>query len=172
MDKDGRLDKVNGKKEELIKIVMENVPHDNEIDYSDIPKLSDEQLTNMKPAGHKTLIMRDIFKKIHKEINDVNQKWGEQTYPIFDRTLMYREGGCTPKRMCEHYEIPSETRAKFLVNNSANKDELTWMHILMEEVSEACSTCDPELLEDELIQVATMAIKAIESLRKNGLHGK
>ena len=37
-------------KEEKIKLAFKNAPDDSEINYDDIPKLTDEQLKKFKPA--------------------------------------------------------------------------------------------------------------------------
>lgn len=93
-----------------------------------------------------------------------NRKWGEQNHPILDPQLIDR----SPSRMCEEYEIPSESRAKAMCDIHANRGDVTWMHILVEEVSEVASCQDNvELLRQELIQTAAVAVAMIESLDRN-----
>lgn len=71
--------------------------------------------------------------------------------------------------MCEEYEIPSEDRARAMVNLSENKGELTYFHILMEEISEAASCgSNTEALRTELIQCAAVTVAMIESFDRNG----
>lgn len=44
----------------------------------------------------------------------------------------------------------------------------TWVHLLREEVAEAFAESDPTRLEEELIQVAALAVSWVESLRTRG----
>lgn len=41
----------------------------------------------------------------------------------------------------------------------------TWMHLVREEVAEAFKENDPDLLEDELLQVAALCVSWVEKLR-------
>lgn len=108
--------------------------------------------------------MENIFIEIKKERESQDLKWGVQNHPILDVKLINR----TPYRMCEEYEIPTESRAKYMLNVSANRGELTYMHILVEEVSEvACSMGNTEKIRNELIQVAAVAVAMIESIDRN-----
>ncbi|WP_336205309.1 NUDIX hydrolase [Nonomuraea sp. LPB2021202275-12-8] len=47
---------------------------------------------------------------------------------------------------------------------AAGAGALTWRHILMEEVLEACAETDPERLRTELVQVAAVAVKWAQAL--------
>lgn len=109
--------------------------------------------------------METILNEIRQERIKQETKWGEQNHPVLDPALVRRD----PTRMCEELEIPSETRAKRLceVNNARGANN--WMTILVEEVSEAAS-CGEDVvaLRKELIQVAAVAVAAIESLDRNG----
>lgn len=93
-------------------------------------------------------------------------KWGQQNHPDFDRVLLEREGGCSPERMAEHYEVPTEARGKFLCQNAFATKQGTYAHILIEEVSEAVGACNasPEDLRAELIQVAAVAVAWVEKI--------
>ena len=44
----------------------------------------------------------------------------------------------------------------------------TWVHLLREEMAEAFAEGDPQRLEEELIQVAALAVSWVESLRTRG----
>lgn len=107
-----------------------------------------------------------IIKSILDERERQEQKWGTQHHPSFDQTLLNREGGCTPRRMCEEYEIPSEPRAKFLCEEAFRKNQVTWAHIFIEEVSEVIGTCnqDKEVTKKELIQTAAVIFAWLEDL--------
>lgn len=82
--------------------------------------------------------METIIQEIKAERMYQEGKWGQQNHPILDPQLLNR----SPERMCEEYEIPSETRAKGM--------------------------CDMLAERKELIQVAAVAIAMIESLDRNG----
>lgn len=61
---------------------------------------------------------------------------------------------------------PEADRAKQAVTDAAAEGHLTWRHILHEEVLEAFAEDDADRLRAELIQVAAVAIKWIQSLDK------
>lgn len=107
-----------------------------------------------------------IIESILAERERQEQKWGTQHHPSFDQTLLNRIGGCGPERMSEEYEIPSEARAKFLCEESFRKNQGTWAHILVEEVSEVIGTCnqDKEVTKKELIQTAAVIFAWLEDL--------
>ena len=109
--------------------------------------------------------MQNIFDEITAERQKQETKWGRQDHPILDPDLI----GRSPDRMCEEYEIPTEGRAKQQTDVMALRGTQTYMHILVEEVSEAAS-CDSnvEALRKELIQIASVAVAMIESLDRNG----
>lgn len=105
--------------------------------------------------------MENIFDEIKKEREKQEEKWGEQNHPILDPLLIDRDG----QRMCEEYEIPSENRARQLVEIHAMRGDLTFMHVLIEEISEAASCGgDMDKLRKELIQSAAVLVAMIESI--------
>ena len=109
-----------------------------------------------------------IAHQVLQECNKQVEKWGEQNHPCLDQTLLNRPGGCTPERMCQHYEIPSEGRAKFMCDNAFKTKQGTYSHILVEEVAEAISEQDPVKRREELVQVAAVAIAQIEKIDRVG----
>lgn len=62
--------------------------------------------------------MENIFNEIRTEREKQEAKWGQQDYPILDPVLI----GRSSRRMCQEYEIPSEDRAKQIVNFCAERD--------------------------------------------------
>lgn len=109
--------------------------------------------------------MDSILEEIKKERCLQDLKWGIQDHPSVDPILTGRNGGATPQRICEEYEIPTEERAKSLCNLAALKGVLTWSHILVEEVSEVISTLsDDGKRREELVQLAAVAIAWIQSI--------
>lgn len=108
--------------------------------------------------------MEYILNEIKKERTKQDLKWGIQNHPILDHTLIDRD----PTRMCEEYEIPTENRAKQLCEINAKRGTLTFMHILVEEISEAASCKNNiDALRKELIQVAAVAVAMVDSLDRN-----
>lgn len=109
--------------------------------------------------------MENVLNEIKDERLKQEAKWGQQNHPILDPILLDRP----PVRMCQEYEIPSENRARQMCETHANRGDLTYMHILMEEVSEAASCGrNTSSLRKELIQVAAVAVAMVESLDRNG----
>ncbi|MEU7833998.1 NUDIX domain-containing protein [Nonomuraea sp. NPDC049129] len=76
-------------------------------------------------------------------------KWGMQTVP--DGTGA--EGA-----------VAEADRARLETEEAARRGELTWRHILREEVLEAFAESEPEALRTELIQVAAVAVKWAQAL--------
>lgn len=112
----------------------------------------------------KVINMATIINDIINERLRQDKKWGVQHWPSLNQILMNREGGCTPERMCEHYEIPSEERAKFLCENAFKTGEGTWTNIIVEELSEAVCSENDELRRKELVQLAACVVAWIEDI--------
>lgn len=94
-----------------------------------------------------------------------DKKWGEQNHASFDPVLSSWDGGAPAERMANEYEIPGEARAKFLCQKAFAEGQGTWMHILVEEIAEACGSYDkPDKLREELVQVAAVVVAWIEML--------
>ena len=109
--------------------------------------------------------MKNIFEEIKAERERQELKWGVQNHPILDPMLIHRDA----KRMCEEYEIPSEERAKQMCDIHLERGDATYMHILVEEISEATSCLDNvQQLRKELVQCAAVVVAMIESLDRNG----
>lgn len=107
---------------------------------------------------------KSILNEIVQERNHQDRKFGFQVHPCLDHTLLNREGGCTPERMCEHFEIPTEARAKFLCNNSFKNGQGTFAHIAIEELSEAVSEFNIYTRRAEVIQLASVCVAWVESI--------
>ncbi|MCA2226485.1 NUDIX hydrolase [Nonomuraea aurantiaca] len=60
--------------------------------------------------------------------------------------------------------VAEADRARQETEEAARRGELTWRHILREEVLEAFAESDPEALRAELIQVAAVAVKWAQAL--------
>ena len=114
-------------------------------------------------AGH----MEEISQEVQQERVAQLKKWGVQNHPCVDQVLVKREGGFTPERMCEHYEIPSESRAKFLCENSVSNNQVTWTHIALEEFSEAVSAKTASERRKELVQLAAVVESWIDCIDRH-----
>ncbi|PVB16820.1 hypothetical protein I3U42_01260 [Mycobacteroides abscessus subsp. abscessus] len=121
-----------------------------------------------------------VLQLIAYERHRQQEKWGDQNHPNVDPVLTRRVGGCTVKRMAEEYEIPSANRAKFLCQTAAERGQVTWGHILVEELAESIESAtlldqatdlpdDARLalrykLHQELVQVAAVAVAWAEKV--------
>lgn len=105
--------------------------------------------------------MKEIIEDVLAEVARQDIKWGIQHNEALDPILI--EGGAN--RMAEEYEIPSESRAKFLCNMASNRDELTWAHIAVEELAEvvACMK-DKKAMREELVQLTALCLQWIKDL--------
>ena len=108
--------------------------------------------------------MENILNEIKTERTRQDEKWGIQHWPSVNQVLIGREGGCTPERMCEHFEIPSEDRAKFLCENAFKNNEGTWSNIVVEELSEVVCAPDETTRRTELVQLAACVVAWIEDI--------
>lgn len=108
--------------------------------------------------------MEHILQEIVNERIRQDQKWGKQNHPSVDVVLENRDGGCTPERMCEEFEIPSEDRARQMCEIHAKRKDLTWTHIVVEELSEAVSCKNDAERRQELVQLAACVVAWIENI--------
>lgn len=132
-----------------------------------IDKFPAELATAGNALEHPARFHRSVLAEITEERRRQDAKWGEQNHPDVDQVLMTRPGGCTVERMAEEYEMPTANRAKYMCDQAAKKDQTTWGHILVEEVAEAIEAATQEstqLLREELVQVATVAVAWIEAI--------
>lgn len=92
---------------------------------------------------------QDVLAEVLQERYRQNVKWGEQNHP--DGT-----GG----RLLQLIAATARTDCQI----AAHDGELTWRHILREEVQEAFAEEDETALRAELIQVAAVAEQWVEAL--------
>lgn len=106
----------------------------------------------------------NVLQEIAAERVAQDAKWGEQNHPLVDPVLRNRPH----TRMAEEYEIPTALRATRLCQMAAERGQVTWLHILSEEVSEfmaaAQHTDDRAYARAEMVQVAAVAVAVIESI--------
>lgn len=103
------------------------------------------------------------------EIQSQLERWGVQDHPSVDPIISAWEGSYHAQRICEEYEIPTESRAKFLCEMANSRNELTWSHIAVEELSEVISAPDDATRRGELVQLAAVVLNWIDSIDRNAL---
>ncbi len=105
-----------------------------------------------------------VLEEVARERRRQDAKWGEQNHPSVDPVLSGRSGGCTPERLCKHYEIPTEARAKYLCDTEHHAGVGTYASIAVEEMSEAVSAPDDVARRKELVQLAAVVVGWIECI--------
>lgn len=106
--------------------------------------------------------MEKIFEEIRTERNKQDQKWGQQNHPVLNPDLK------SASAQCSWHALPEEDYARTLVDKGVKEGTLTFMNILVEEISEAASCQDAVELRKELIQSTAVLVAMIESLERNG----
>jgi hypothetical protein len=116
----------------------------------------------------------EVLAEIGAERIRQDAKWGEQNHPLIDQLLVAQ--GRPHTRFAEEYEIPTALRATLMCQGAAAKGEVTWLHILVEEVSEFMAAAETAHLmhgaaeaRAELVQVAAVAVAAIEAMDRNSV---
>lgn len=93
-------------------------------------------------------------------------KWGEESHQYV--TLKVFRSDDIQAEIPKEYGIPTEDQAKQRLNKAVENEDLSWAHILVEEVSEAIASAkDPNALRSELIQVAAVATAWIEQIDRD-----
>jgi hypothetical protein len=98
-----------------------------------------------------------ILKEVLKERERQDKKWGEQNH-----LLLHPETSFTKeeyKKISELYKERCDERAE--------KGIVSWYDILMEEIYEVFAEEDAEKQQEELMQVAAVAVSIVECLRRN-----
>lgn len=95
---------------------------------------------------------------IKYEILRQHQTWGQQNHPS------------VPKKGEPAHGIPAERVAKIQCELARTNNRMTWAHILVEEVAEACCADSPQHMIEELVQVAAVAISWVDSIHRNELN--
>lgn len=111
--------------------------------------------------------IREVLGEVFNERLAQHQKWGQQDYPILDPDYINRDH----RLVAVHYGIPSCFVAQDSVAFKSQIGKLTFLDILIEEVSEVAGSNrhgDKQNLRKELIQVAAVAVQMVESLDRNG----
>jgi hypothetical protein len=104
-----------------------------------------------------------VNSKVYKEIlaEEVRQIgiWGEQNHPCI--------GDISPEWVSEHFEIPTEEKAKFLCEEAFRNGEGTYAHIMVEEMSEAVNALNINSRRAELVQLAAVCVSWIKKIDRD-----
>ncbi len=95
----------------------------------------------------------DVLEAVAAERERQEKKWGRQSYP-------------TGARLVKVFDDVQERAAKGACERAAREKKCTWRHILGEEVAEFNNALGDVEAEKELLQVAAVAVSAIEDLRR------
>lgn len=95
-----------------------------------------------------------VLREVRDERFNQDAKWGQQNHPDAPSVCA-----------CASVGIPTADDARFNCDSESFAGEVTWAHILVEEVSEAVDAArDPEQLRAELVQVAAVVIAWIQAI--------
>ena len=109
---------------------------------------------------------KSVLDEIQRERNKQDIKWGEQNHP-FHHPLCAVDS--VDKKevdaiVAEFYHIPSQQEVKQFCDSLIPLNQTNFATILLEEVVEALSESTDEAIRAELIQVAAVAVNAIEAI--------
>jgi hypothetical protein len=106
---------------------------------------------------------------VMREINEQNKKWGEQNHPSGTHPGEFWASNEFFNYWCNAKEISDTVRT--VVNERAKEGNLTWLGILLEEVTEAFAEEEGEALITELTQVAAVAMQWAVCIRRRQRSG-
>lgn len=109
--------------------------------------------------------MENIFREIKFERIKQDKKWGVQNHPCLDPILLNKD--TTPQRMCIEYEIPTENRARQLLELAIENGTLSYAHIALEEFTEAVSEFDIHKRRQEIVQLAAVLVAWVEKIDRD-----
>lgn len=98
-----------------------------------------------------------------------DQKWGVQNHPSFVQVPEYSTRQDKALWLSTFYGIRCPTSARKVCDSADLDGKLTYMHILVEEVAELTEAATPKARQEELIQVAAVAVAWAESIERNEL---
>lgn len=105
------------------------------------------------PANHTAEVLAQVATERHRQI----ELWGDQRFPLKHRNDP--EGIASP--LGRSYAVLAES---FKALGKALGPDDSWDRVLLEEVFEALAETDPAKMRTELIQVAAVAVKAVEEI--------
>ena len=106
-----------------------------------------------------------ILQEIKEERARQNEKWGEQNHTDSPMESVFMD----IVDLSEDEYIPAVDASRRVCEEAAGSGNCTWSHIFLEEVLEvedAARQGDVDELEEELIQVAAVAVQWVEAIRR------
>lgn len=103
---------------------------------------------------HRLAVVGQIMTDILTEREAQLCKWGDQRHP--DGTGYNTQIGESRKHLAD--------LMRYVCDRAHKRGELTWRHILDEEMAEAAAETDPKPLRKELIQVVAVCVAWIEDI--------
>lgn len=101
------------------------------------------------------LVTLDVLRKCIEQ----DERWGPRQYPSFDAGLV-ASADTGPFSIAGFYEVVNAKRARLLTDNQALNNELSWMTILVEELTKLTEKHeDVPALRAQLIDVAGVAVQ-------------
>ena len=105
---------------------------------------------------HKPFAPEGVLQEVEWERGAQDRKWGEQNHPnVHPEAYWWGSPYVEARARADFWKAENARRVE--------KGTLSWDGILLEEVYEALSEEDPDLLTDELIQVAAVAVAWVEA---------
>ncbi|MEH0823447.1 MULTISPECIES: hypothetical protein [unclassified Micromonospora] len=117
-----------------------------------------------------------VLAEVLAERGRQDAKWGQQNHPDADPDILRRltdgpgewwgEPTEVARRLSDFYEIPVASRARYNCQHEAGHRGPTWVGIAIEEMAEVleATTSDPATLRAEWVQLAAVAVAAVEAI--------
>lgn len=105
-----------------------------------------------------------ILEEIARERRRQDEKWGIQSHPSFDCLMTHRRDNSVEECLARGYGIPTPSTARDNCEYAANTGRLSWLHIVVEEISETLEAKNDSELRIELIQAAAVLVAWAEDL--------
>lgn len=98
-----------------------------------------------------------VLLEVEAERKAQDERWGEQNHPL--------GGGKNPAAAREVYAQKAEGW-KAINDDRVEADTMGWDSIVLEEVFEALAEEDPQVAREEWVQIAAVAVAAIERIER------
>ena len=104
-----------------------------------------------KPLSPTQGVLLEVLEEREKQ----DAKWGEQNHPLL--------GGDIPASALSYYAVRADNW-KAINDQRVSKAKMGWDSIALEEVYEALAESDPAKAREEYVQLAAVAVAAIECI--------
>jgi len=110
------------------------------------------------------VISNPVYEEVQSERNRQDEKWGIQDHPSISDNIVAGPSSNLSERINRYYGIPTIDKAKYVADEAANKYDLTWGHIAVEELCEVIGADNEIHRRHELVQLAAVCIAWIDCL--------